>query len=220
MNPFASLAADDWPLSQTVDSVRCRRLIRRRAFTDIVRSMLTQMKVLDAKVQPAPKRHPGHRFAARFGTDAVALDNFFNSASGYRAQYLQGPALGDEANRLVIDALIPSLSRALLEQHVSTELRALFEPSLSHPWAKVWIHQGPWLLWSRRDQRILLVPSWQTELQSPDKHRRKLARWGSLAPEHETRFVLKGGYVASGRHIEICKSASTRGQEIHTLGFT
>lgn len=220
MNPFASLTADDWPLSQAVDHARRRRLARRRDFRDIVRSMLSQMKVLGVEIQPAPKGHLGRRLAVRFGTNAIALDNFFNSASGYRAQYLQRPALGDEANRLVIEALAPSLRRALLEQHVSEELRAVFEPSLSHPWAKVWIHQGPWLLWSRRDQRTLLVPFWQAELQSADKHRRKLARWGSLAPERETRLVLKGGYVASGRHLEICKSASTRSQEIHTLGFT
>ena len=182
--------------------------------------MLSSLEVLRLIDEPAPKSLTGRRLAALFRTDRRALDLFFNSASGYRAQYLCKPELGDEANRLVIDALTPVLDKAIGGRSGNTASRAFCELSLAHTWAKVWIHQGSWLRRSRRIERVLLVPSWQSELQSVDKHRRKLARWGSLAPEYETRFVLKGGYVESGRQLKICKSARERRQELHTLGFT
>ena len=127
--------------------------------------------------------------------------------------------MGDKANRFVIDALKRPLYDAIRLLPNNGHLLQVFEGSLTHPWAKAWIHQGPWLLWSRRIQRVLLVPTWQAELGSPDKRRRKLARWGSLAPE-ENRFVLKGGYVAAEAHLMVGKAAETRSLEIHSLGFT
>jgi hypothetical protein len=220
VNHYASLPESDWPLGQAVDEVRRKRLVQPQEFKSIVRTMLSQIEVLKAYGQPAPKNQAGRRSVAMLRTDPNALDIFFNSASGYRAQYLHDPALGEDANRYVIQTIFGEIGRALSDQAADEELRTLFELSLAHPWAKVWIHQGTWLLWSKRDQRILLVPSWQAELKSGDKHRRKLARWGSLAPEFETRFIIKGGYVDSGIHLKTGKSALDRRQEIHTLGFT
>ncbi|NMG43041.1 hypothetical protein GPA22_04770 [Aromatoleum toluvorans] len=181
--------------------------------------MLVNLDLLRAIAQPAPNGQPGHRVSAQFRADKNAVDLFFNSSSGYRAQYLQDVHLGDKANRFTIEALEPALYEAIRLVPNNDKLLQIFEASLAHPWAKVWIHQGPWLLWSKRIERVLIVPSWQAELGSQDKRRRKLARWGALAPE-ETRFILKGGYVDSGTLLMSGKSAETRRQEIHCLGFT
>jgi hypothetical protein len=95
------------------------------------------------------------------------------------------------------------------------------EMSLKHPDCKVWPHQGEWLRRARCEDRVLLVPRWQAELTSGDKARQKLALWGSLAPAHETRLLLKGGFVQStGRIGSIGKAPSNRSKQLHELGFT
>lgn len=220
MSQFDCLTSDEWQLAQVVDDDRRQRLLYPSDFEDIVYKMLGQLELLRLAAEPAPKNQRGHRVSAQLRSEKTAVDLFFNSSSGYRAQYLRDADLGKKANRFVIDELIRVLSRAVCEPTTEEGLRLIFEASIAHPWAKVWIHQGPWLLFSRRSQRVLLVPSWQSELNSPDKHRRKLARWGSLAPAEETRLILKGGYVDSGALLMTGKSADTRGQELHSLGFT
>jgi hypothetical protein len=148
------------------------------------------------------------------------LDTFFNSAAGYRAQYLSETRLGQAANRLVLDALLPKVLRSIEKASADPDRQEFAEQSLLHPWSKVWVHQGLWLRHARREHRVLQVPEWQAELSSENMHRRKLARWGSLAPEHESCLLLKGGYVQSGDHLMFGKSPTERDQSLHELGFT
>jgi hypothetical protein len=147
------------------------------------------------------------------------VDQFFNSASGYRAQYFVRPSLGIEANQSAVRALLASVLRAL-ERDGRWAERVFVEISLLHPQAKVWIHQGLWLRRARRQDHVLLVRSWQAQLTAEEPRRRKLARWGALAPADETRLCLKGGFLRDGQIVNSAKTPSARAQELHEVGFT
>ncbi|MFQ6021869.1 MAG: hypothetical protein ACE5NW_04040 [Acidiferrobacterales bacterium] len=167
----------------------------------------------------APEGQAGHRSVVVLRVEPEALDRFFNSASGYRAQYLVQPELGNKANCIVIGKLLPKVLRALDRRSKQAE-RAFVESSLSHPWSKVWIHQGLWLRRAKREHRVLLVQAWQAEITSRDHRRRKLARWGALAPAHEIHLLVKGGYLCRGDELDVGKPPSMRARELHELGFT
>lgn len=201
------------------DHARRKRLYVTQDYERIVHSMLGAAVIITTKSEKSDEDSNCQRFVAHLRTEPVLLDAFFNSVAGYRAQFFATPSIDIAANSFIIEALIPVLTSAPHQENMSIAQRKLLELSLRHPWAKVWIHQGPWLLWSRRDQRMLVVQQWQTELTSTDKHRRKLSRWGSLVPTGQ-HFIVKGGFVCSNRHLLSGKTAEIRAKELHCLGFT
>ncbi|MFQ5937203.1 MAG: hypothetical protein ACE5LB_12440 [Acidiferrobacterales bacterium] len=64
------------------------------------------------------------------------------------------------------------------------------------------------------------MQAWQAEITSRDHRRRKLARWGALAPAHEIHLLVKGGYLCRGDELDVGKPPSMRARELHELGFT
>ena len=166
----------------------------------------------------AREDHSAFRSVVHLRVKPQSLDQFFNSPVGYRAQYYASCKLGKRANRFVSNELF---SKVLVEGKRGKRLKQDFiRMSLKHPACKVWLRQGQWLRQAKREDRVLLVPRWQAECVSGDKARQKLARWGSLAPAHETRLLLKGGFVGSTSRVNIDKSPMTRSKELHELGFT
>jgi len=220
MSEFECLSAGSWALGPTVEAKRRARLLQSPAFESLVEELNHTFQIERVQYQWAPGNQLGHRCIVILRAASEVLDRFFNSASGYRAQYLAHPNTGDRANRLVIDTLHTKVVHAIAERNPGKAEREFAEASLAHAWAKVWIHQGLWLRQAKREHRVLLVPTWQSELASGDKRRRKLVRWGALAPAQESRLLLKGGYVRDGTELEVGKSPFSRAQELHELGFT
>lgn len=219
MTGFDRASEGIWILSDRIKRSRRRRLLQPPSFEGMVETLWREALVERVKCEKAPNGQSGHRSVVVLRTKPHVLDQFFNSASGYRAQYLLRAALGDKANRLVIRTILPEVL-ATLDRESRSNQRALVKSSLLHPWAKVWIHQGLWLRRARREHRVLLIPAWQRQLSANDRRRRKLVRWGALAPSRETRFLLKGGYVRGRKWLKVGKPSVTRARELHELGFT
>lgn len=82
--------------------------------------------------------NPGFaRVSARVPISADLFDHFFNSRSGYRAQYFHSVAAGERYNRYAVDIIAGHIQKNphLLSQGVSAELCRL---SLQGMHTKVW----------------------------------------------------------------------------------
>lgn len=224
INRFSRIDDDRWVVDASVEPVRRRRLLQAPSFDRLVGEMLRGAKVEALKWESAPKRNgrrePGRRYVIKVRVDPARLDLFFNSSSGYRAQFLAGAQLGRRADRHVLDVAMRELASQLASRYGPAHPQASVEASIAHPRAKVWIHQGLWLRFARRDDRVLKVAAWQTRLESDDKNRRKKARWGMLAPDAESLLLLKGAYFDGGTPLDIGKSPAARSRDLHELGFT
>ncbi len=218
MTKFARVSEADWVIARSIESGRIRRIRQAENFEAVVLRIVRDAWIERLSRERARTDHSAFRLIVHLRVKPQSLDEFFNSPVGYRAQYLVSCKLGEEANRFVINEL---LSKVLEERKQGKRLKQDFiRNSLKDPACKVWPHQGQWLRQAKREDRVLLVPRWQAECVSGDKARQKLARWGSLAPAHETRLPLKGGFIGSTSRVEINKSLTNRSRELHELGFT
>jgi hypothetical protein len=219
MTKFARVSERDWVIDKRVGSRRIRRIKHAANFEGVVSRLVRGARVEHLCRERASGCHSAFRLIVRFRVRPESLDQFFNSSVGYRAQYFASSKLGERANRFTVKEFFP---KVIAEgKRRKRPKKDFIEMSLKHPDCKVWPHQGEWLRRARCEDRVLLVPRWQAELTSGDKARQKLALWGSLAPAHETRLLLKGGFVQStGRIGSIGKAPSNRSKQLHELGFT
>ena len=198
MLSFVRVPAEIWQLHSLEDRHRTRRLTRSAPYPQLVRRLVAGSKVVRAVVMPARCEPRALRLEAALLVNAGDLDLFFNGCTGYRAQYYEAEKLGDAANRIAVDAMLSALVSQAIYSRTRKPAAELARASLEAEGAKLWIHQGPWLRLCRCAERVLTVPRWQAGLSSQDRHMRKLARWGSLAPSVETRIVVKGAFILNG----------------------
>ncbi len=220
MVSFASLPADTWQLHLLDDRRRRVQLGSSSIYPKLVTRLASRSKVLQAVVRPADTEPRALRLEAVLRVEVRDLDLFFNSRSGYRAQYYEAEELGDAANRLAVDALLLKLVPQAICARTRRSASELARASLEAASAKIWIHQGLWLRLCRHRERVLTVPRWQFGLSSEDRRTRKLARWGALAPVTEERIVVKGAFILDGRPANFGKPHGVRASELHSLGFT
>jgi hypothetical protein len=149
------------------------------------------------------------------------VSHFHNSRFGYRAQYYVSPANGDSANLFAIRTLSPVMLSMLRNTHKRSCSLDFIEASLLGPKTKIWIYQGTWLHWARREDRVLFPARWQQEATLVHETRvQKLLRWGSLAPRSEGRLVLKGTVLDRTGNVVSGSFKEDRSQEIYRFGFT
>lgn len=199
---------------------RRKWLLRAPPFESLVDDMLRGAKVDSIRWERSNEDSCGRRYVVVIRVDPARLDRFFNASSGYRAQFLAGVRLGRQADRYARDAAMRELAPQLASRYGPAHPEALVETSIAHPRAKVWIHQGRWLRWARRTDRVLHVAAWQAGLESDDDDRRKKARWGMLAPHTESLLLLKGAYLHEGIALAVGKGPADRARDLHELGFT
>ena len=150
---------------------------------------------------------------------ALALDLFYNGASGYRAQYYHAPELGTAANRFAIDQLLPNAIREVAAINKRTCRPDWVEKSLGHSDAKLWPHQGTWLRRRRMSDQNLLVTRWLARHHDPDNKRRMKAKRSILTPAKETKLELKGGFLSLRGNLRRTFKPH-RSRELHELGYT
>ena len=220
MSRFAIAPSSQWVLASGLQSERRAWLLRGASFERSVIELLASCSRLSLHRQRA-KGGPGARCVVNLQVCSARLDRFFSSSCGYRAQYLVAPSEAHLADLYVIESVLRlALANLALRPHRFVD-SAFLEASLSHPWAKVWPHQGLWVRQARHCDRVLLVPQWQHQLRITNlSRRRKLAIWGSLAPSGEQVLQVKGGFVRTGENLCLGKSQSERAKELHELGFT
>jgi hypothetical protein len=217
---FHRATSDVWCLDSSLPTARRRRLLSSPSFESIVASLRDSLSVEQVKCDPAKSGEKANRIIVKLRTNSKAIDLFHNSVSGYRAQYLKDAELGEAANRFALDELWPHVLPLILSRGRNRIPTVTLEQSLLHPWAKLWIHQGLWLRYARREHRVLRVAPWQSQLSSQVKRSRKLTRWGCLAPEFESAFVIKGGFVYPNGLPRLGTPPKDRAADLHSCGFT
>lgn len=216
---FAQVSNNEWTLSKQIAASRRRQLQNPPSYEKLVEGLMHPMSLV--KVAREESRDaPGYfRTVVVIKVQASSLDLFYNSASGYRAQYYEAPMLGIAANRFAIDRLLPAIATKVAEANKRTCPPAWVEASLRHPDAKLWPHQGLWIRYAKKADRNLLVARWLVQLTASDATRRKRAQCSMLTPAAEQLLELKGGFLSlSGSSLETLKPR--RAQDLHELGFT
>lgn len=216
---FVRLSKEAWNLSTQLATSRRRRLQCPPRYEHLVDGLLRQMSLVRVAREKS-RDIPGYfRAVVILRVRASALDLFYNSASGYRAQYYGGAALGTAANRNAIDRLLPSITVAVADANKRTCPPDWVETSLRDPHAKLWPHQGLWVRYARKADRNLLVARWVARQADPDKKLRKRAERSMLTPANERLLELKGGFLSStGSPLGTFKPK--RSEDLHELGFT
>lgn len=216
---FAHIGPEVWRLDGAICGARRRWLLQPPDYDEIIKRLLRDVSLEVARCQRAKGSAKAYRVVAKLRTTPLAIDLFHNSVAGYRAQYLSGASVGEAANAHALSALLPAVVPLLLQRRPNFP-SVVLEQSLSHPWTKIWIHQGLWLRHARREEQVLQVPSWAARATSNEPRVKKLVRWGSLAPETEQSFVIKGGFVFLDGSHRLGEPPKNRAEDIHTCGFT
>ena len=222
MTPSSKFSRSDperWCLDSALPSERRCRLLSSPSYEDIVAFMKNDLTLETARCQRATSGEKAYRVVVKLRSTSAAVDLFHNSVSGYRAQYLLSTSNGEAANSYALEELLPTVAPLLLKRR-PTFPAVILEQSLRHPWTKMWIHQGVWLRRARTDQQVLHVPDWESQPSSSLPRAKKLARWGKLAPDTESAFVIKGGFVLPDGSHRFGQPPKNRAEDLHTCGFT
>jgi hypothetical protein len=99
-----------WSFSDSVSEERKAQLLL-SSFDQVVESVISTYKIRAYQTEPFKnERLKGcDRASLLLSVEPIAYDAFFNSPSGYRAQFCHGPGSGEAANRQIINRLRTSL---------------------------------------------------------------------------------------------------------------
>jgi hypothetical protein len=233
---FASITEHDWKLSERITDTRRERLLRGITFEEIVERIIREARLVrqqrehmgakskrrrsSTEEKPRKLCREWYRVVVEIAVSPATVDLFHSSRCGYRAQYYASCANGEEANRYLIDRLMPRI-QVLMEEHPKrTCVWTWVEHSLAHSAAKVWIHQSDeWIRPPRKLDMNLNVERWQRHRVDRHSHIGKLIRYGTLTPAYETRIEIKGGFVNDlGGKLPSLKPE--RNRDLNDFGFT
>jgi hypothetical protein len=212
---FQTVPKSEWVFHQDMPD-RWRRVCQESTpFADVVGRVIDQTQQVTI-LREQSKRNVAHwRAVVRFAVDAESCLLFHCGNGGYRAQYYYSAQLGVAANALAVATFADAAEQFLNAEEDADFLRA----SLRSGMAKTWIYQSTWCRRRAFCDRLLTVPRWMGERDSPDAARRKLSLYATLVPLQETRLELKGAFATRrGQLAEQHKP--TRAVQIHELGFT
>ena len=213
---FARISSKHWRLHDRVHRSRRQRLLQGLGFVGIVRNIVREARVLTYKRKKIRDSPGYYRAEVTLEMPAETVDLFHNSAAGYRAQYYCSAKIGEIANEYAIRQLAPCVIQILNGNYKRTCPPWWMEKSLLHSKAKLWIHQGRWLLIARMSERNLSVKRWLDS--NPTKKKRRL--WATLTPMNETRIDLKGAPLTlTGRPLPRSLKRG-RSEDIYAIGYT
>jgi hypothetical protein len=205
---FRIHAPSVWKLSDRITTGRKARLLETH-FEEIVEMIGHKGQLVDLHWEDSCRQPECHRLEGKLWLPAIVVDLFHNGAGGYRAQYLEGPLIGEAANRLVLHSIASSLAR---DSELGLRL-------LRSPHAKLWVHEGGWLDPSPFNMN-LKIDHWR-------KHAEKYTTlslrfdppYAGLTPDDETCLEVKGSWI-NKETDEIVEIKSGRSDDIHNFGFT
>lgn len=221
---------ESWPFSAEFIA-RCadrvKDLERWKSYGEIVQKIVATSKISLPKcpMEPHPSSPGVHRVFVRVQCAPKAVDALFNSAVGYRAQYLQDPypEASRQANRCIVDALV-----AKHASQFSTIDGA--RDSLAGAQAKVWIQEDERVMCAMKGigpvppEIEVAVPGWVASIDVKvvkNGKDRYFARAGVLATTGSA-LVLKGGWIweSTGAVEPDVYKDKNRAEQIHRFGFT
>ena len=215
---FACIDPTIWRLSNDIGPKWRTVLLDAIAYEQVIEKVASEAQVVELHRNQAEECPGYYRALVTIKVSPKACALFHSGCSGYRAQFYQNTAIGERANRLAVETLLQAIDSQLGETRSMS--RAWIQASLSGSATKSWIHQGPWLRYRRRSNRLLAVSRWTKELLSESKGRRKLALWASLVPLDEDRIDIKGVYLTLNGQPLSRTLKEGRSRTIHELGFT
>jgi len=150
----------------------------------------------------------------RFKVEDSLFDAFFNSHSGYRAQFLTDPNCGQAANGIVLDALREQLEAATEQATSPHEMESyLARASLRGVSAKIWLFEDEFDF--RNPTEDLSIDSWKAAAVLGCTK----AKWGLCAPGGST-LEVKGAFLDPYGHEVIAADKISRRFDIHMCGFS
>jgi hypothetical protein len=194
---------------------RSRNLENAPSFNEIVRMLRQafQACVADGHALASEPANSGRRAVIQFRVNPELYDAFFNSRTGYRAQYWRSTEHGVSENAYLVGNLLAVLCDVPQWPHsenwtLSGEVAML---SLVCAGAKVWVNEADYRANFIECPR-LLVPQWTRDTREiPER---------CCAPLPQDCWLdLKGCFV-EGRSIRLSKDRYVRGQQIHETGWT
>jgi hypothetical protein len=182
-------------------------------FLDVVALVHDSMHAIH--VRPKHGRDEGLKQATQaiftFSVSREAFDAFFNSAAGYRAQYLVNPLVGLAMNLYLLKRIEGPLIEAAArsgEPELDGARRSLRAAS-----SKIWIDESFYVF--NPPSRDLAIETWEKEANAgSDK-----AKWGLSAPEG-TRLQVKGALLDRWGNELIPQTKVLRHEEIHRYGYS
>jgi hypothetical protein len=222
---FATLPEHIWILTEAVSGARRQELLS-TPFEAIVAEIASRgtpgkpklRRNRDPIFDNCPRSLKRYRVEILLPCNLVDL--FHNGAGGYRAQFYESIALGDEANAYCRDAILPLIR----SQEMKRRLNWMDTPaaaSLNCQTTKVWIYQGQWIRPPRLRLQNLRVRRWQCDKKLDDTERKKRWKRSMLAPDNETRINLIGGWLHCSDQKPLDRNHKPlRSQHIHYFGFT
>lgn len=228
-------SATDWSFGEVAkaDVARSKRLQTAPTFETIVAQVRAALSdaIANKHFRCGVDFYLGHQRAIfQFRIRQDLYDRFFNSRTGYRAQYWISPERGQAANTECLQALSPAIMAGLPDcfeaREIQTEdnwagrkdtdvggrdvARSFFMDSFTHPAAKIWICErliggqtGPLQSIPISQGSRLCVPRWPTAL--------------ALCPKATLAWLdLKGGFVGGNQPKDSC----VRARDINKQGFS
>ncbi len=208
--------ANEWQFTNGFDEVRRTQIVRFDSFAKVTAYVQANCTVLGACVCEGIDLGPKGclRPSVQLSVGREAYDAFFNSPGGYRAQYLDGPDVGQSANNALITLLEPTLTDAVIadcgEQRLS---RGWIEHSFLANSAKIWIDEDEIdYIDATHDLDISRWASPCDAIQAP-------AGNGLWAPRG-TRLMVFGAFMDPWGNEVVAHRKIKRRFEIHMCGYT
>jgi hypothetical protein len=211
---FYPPSESEWSFKELGEERRLK-LEKAPSYDQIVRMVRTALKhgILNGSTRGSNRLERDQRAIIRFPVERDLYDVFFNSRTGYRAQFWRSPKQGVSANAYLVANLLAELCDMpewpMRENWTLT--REIAMPSLVCTGAKVWVNEADYRV-NFIQSRRLIVPQWRQDT------RNIWERCCAPLPD-DCWLDLKGCFV-EGREVRSSKDRSERANQIHETGWT
>lgn len=210
------VSVDLWSLSATIPAHRRKRLLEPRPPGELLERLEIEAKAAaDGRLVSAAwirsDEAPAFwRIEAQIPVTQAVFDQWFNSRSGYRAQYYLSPDEGIAFNRQTVEKMIPAVRAGYAECRLA-EPWSLVAESLAGPFAKAWVYKDK----EAFDSAIadtLTPPQWVE-----NKGSRGLCAPLPTSPSIE----IKGTFIDPASHeVWVDPIKVSRACDLHLRGFS
>jgi hypothetical protein len=211
-----------WSFSNLVSEERKSQLLRLSSFDQVVESVISTNKIRAYQTEPFKnERLKGcDRASFLLSVDPIAYDAFFNSPSGYRAQFCHGPGSGEAANRQIINRLRTSLMEFARDKVDSKFDLDCVAASLDGKQAKIWILED-----GRTQPGLALkveieYDAWVERANSFDQCQSDdlAGSWRGVLAPIGSELEVKGGWLKNGKEV-IDPVKEVRSEQIRLNGY-
>lgn len=211
-----------WTYSSRVDRDRQSYLLTAPEFPCIAANIVEQARVVRFQMVTGnrPEVKGCKRAEFKLQVARQTFDLFFNSPTGYRAQYHKSVLAGERANAELVSMIFPKLI-----EHVKGHDRiSAIACSLQANSAKVWIDEAG----KRNANEIelieeLLVESWlgtaRCYKENPSKYFEAVKAIDGIRAPLGTILEVKGAFIAEDNRERIPNDKRDRSLHIHLYGF-